>query len=91
MLVTFSIYGEGFDAYSFLIEAKELPRDVRLWDDTTFDEALGPEGGFTLDFMKSRDFVSLPFSLGRFLIANADLLKSEHYLEREYLKVYQLF
>lgn len=82
MLVTFSIFGEGFDAYRFLLEAKELPRDVKLWDDSTFDEELGREGGFTLDFMKSKDFISLPFSLGRFFLSNAELLKSERYFNK---------
>lgn len=79
MLVTFSIYGEGFDAYEFLLEAKELPPDVKLWDETTFDEDLGKEGGFTLDFAKSKSLVSIPFSFGRFLIANKELLKSDKF------------
>jgi hypothetical protein len=83
MLVTFSIYGECFDAYEFLLEAKELPPDVKLWDETTFDEELGNEGGFTLDFKKSQDLISIPFSFGRFLIANKELLKSEKFFSKE--------
>lgn len=83
MLVTFSIFGDGFDAYNFLLEAKFLPPDVKLWDDSTFDEVLDTEGGFTLDFLKSKDIISLPFSLGRFLIANYDLLKSERYFNKK--------
>ncbi len=83
MLVTFSIYGEGFDAYQFLLEAKELPFDVKLWDETTFDEELGKEGGFTLDFKKSQNLISIPFSFGRFLIANRELLMSEKFFSKE--------
>jgi hypothetical protein len=81
MLVTFSIYGYGFDAYEFLLEAKELPPDVKLWDETTFDEELGDEGGFTFD--KSKNFISIPFSFGRFLFANKELLTSDKFFSNK--------
>lgn len=82
MFITFSIYGEGFDAYNFLLDAKELPKDVKLWDDGTFDEELGTEGGFTLEFIRSREVIALPFSLGKFLLSNLALLNSEKYFKK---------
>lgn len=71
MVVTFSIYGPDFHAYDFLLAAKQLPEKIEYWDKEDLHEE---DNGFYLVFTEDNNVGSLPFSFGRFLIANKELL-----------------
>lgn len=76
MTVSLSIYGTAFKAYEFLLEAKELPGNIMLWDP---EECVERDHGFTLVFEDSKRISSLPFALGRFLLSNKELLRTNEF------------
>lgn len=66
------MYGPGFDAYDFLIKAKNIPSDYSLWE---YHEIMKSEGpGFTFHLHKSSNLASIPFSFGKFVLSNIELL-----------------
>lgn len=71
MTVTFSIYGPDFDAYDFLLTAKQLPEKIEYWEKQDSHEE---DNGFYLVFVEDNNVGSLPLSFGRFLVANKELL-----------------
>ncbi len=83
MTVSFSIYGKDFKAYEFLLAAKHLPSNVNFWDSEEVEEK---DNGFTLVFLEDQKTASLPISLGRFLIANKELLKANEFYSKETIK-----
>lgn len=83
MTVTLSIYGPDFNAYAFLLEAKQLPEKIDYWEDEDLQEA---DNGFFLVFVEDNQVGSLPFSLGRFLVANKALLMQKELYPPETFK-----
>ena len=81
MTISFSIYGLIFDPYDFLINANHFPKDYTIWE---HDEIMKDEGpGVTLVFDKSKDITFLPFSFGKFILLNKELLRQCANVEKE--------
>lgn len=72
MDINFCMYGPEFDAYEFLIKAKNIPSDYSLWE---YNEIMKNEDqGFTFHLHKNSNLASIPFSFGKFVLSNIDLL-----------------
>ena len=72
MYVSFSISGVSFDIYSFVSQTNYFPKDYNVWDEEISEDATG----VTLIFDQSKPLKPVPFSLGRFLLGNRELLKT---------------
>jgi hypothetical protein len=75
MSVNFCMYGPYFDAYDFLLKANYLPEQYDLWEDIEVMKDQGP--GFTLQFKSNEQLI--PFSFGKFVIANRHLLSDKSF------------
>lgn len=69
------MYGPYFDAYDFLLKANYLPEQYDLWEDIEVMKDQGP--GFTLQFKSNEQLI--PFSFGKFVIANRHLLSDKSF------------
>jgi hypothetical protein len=78
------MYGGNLDVYNFLLQAKHLPEYYDLWDITEVMKEEGP--GFTLHFNCKKGSFAIPFSLGKFLVANKALLNDESFIGKDTFK-----
>lgn len=81
MHVALSIYGLVFDPFDFLMKINNFPKDYTIWEQ---DEIMKNEGpGVTLIFDFSKGISFLPFSFGKFILVNQQLLKTCKNVEKE--------
>ncbi|MFT3845761.1 MAG: hypothetical protein QM725_11965 [Lacibacter sp.] len=71
MILEIWIHGDLFDAYNFLLELKHLPPVVHYWEP---DDPNRENFGFNFQFYNAEAVDVIPFSFGRFLVANKELL-----------------
>src|SRR5690349_2537961 len=84
MMVNFSMYGPHLNAYEFLLKAQHIPEDFELWEDVEVMKDERP--GFTLFFCKKDNADTMPFSFGRFIISNKELLQDKLFIGDETVK-----
>lgn len=75
MLVTISMSGPHLNVYDFLLKATYFPMDYTIWEDVELMKQYAP--GCTLHFCMDEEWPNIPVSLGKFLLANKELLQDE--------------